>query len=254
MTSPSHPTGGAPVRRSRSTARSMDVADQLREDILSGRIRAGQRINEVHLSAKLAVSRTPVRSALHALSAEGLLDYECNRGFSVRDYTTGSVSEAYEIRAALEGVASRFAAERGVSDSARAQFEGALRTGDAVIASFRGSADQIAAYRAANVAFHDAVLHTADNPILRKTIEMTLALPGATFRNIVSFSEREVRQRHDDHHRIYAAICAGDGWRAEFLMREHVSNVKQAQIQRFGPMPAEADASGGARDHGLQVP
>lgn len=219
----------------------MDVADQLREEILTGRIGPGQRINEVHLSAKLEVSRTPVRSALHALSAEGLLDYECNRGFSVRNYTTASVSQAYEIRAALEGVASRFAAERGVSNLQRARFEGALREGDTVIASFCGSADQIAAYRAANVAFHDEVLRAADNPILRKTIEMTLALPGATFRNIVAFSERAVRQRHDDHHRIYAAICAGDGWRAEFLMREHVSNVKQAQIQRFGPGDVGAD-------------
>jgi GntR family transcriptional regulator of vanillate catabolism len=240
MTSPALSAGGQPVRRSRGTARSMDVADLLREDILTGRICAGQRINEVHLSARLEMSRTPVRAALHALAAEGLLDYECNRGFTVRDYSPGSVAQAYEIRAALEGVASRFAAEHGLTADQRLRFDAALRAGDAVIAAFTGSAEQIAAYRAANVQFHDAVLDAADNPILRKTIEMTLALPGATFRNIVSFAEREVRQRHDDHHRIYAAICAGDGWRAEFLMREHVSNVKAAQIQRFGPGEAAA--------------
>lgn len=242
MNSPTDPARARPARRSRSTAISMHVADQLREDILTGSVPAGQRINEVRLSARLEVSRTPVRAALHALAAEGLLDYECNRGFTVRDCSAGSVSDAYEIRAALEGVASRFAAERGLTDSQRVMFEQALRAGDAVITRFTGTTDQIAAYRAANVQFHEAVLQAADNQTLRRAIEMTLALPGATFRNIVAFTEREVRQRHDDHHRIHAAIRAGDGWRAEFLMREHVSSVKQSQIQRFGPSLPQASS------------
>ncbi len=224
-------SSGKTARRSRNTARAMEIADQLRNEILAGRISVGERINEVRLSTKLNVSRTPVRSALHALSAEGLLDYECNRGFKVKEYTSKSLSEAYEIRAVLEGVACRFAAERGLSAKQKACFEKALQMGDSVVDRFHGSEDQIATYRAANVAFHETVLRAADNPILRKTIETTLTLPGATFRNIVSFSERSVRQRHDDHHGIYAALCAGDGWRAEFLMREHVSSIKRSQIK-----------------------
>ncbi|HWV52767.1 GntR family transcriptional regulator, partial [Pseudorhodoplanes sp.] len=84
--------------------------DQLRESILSGEYEAGRRLNEVHISQALDVSRTPVRAALQALAGEGLLDYAPNRGFTVRVFQLTEVVDAYEIRAVLEGVAARFAA------------------------------------------------------------------------------------------------------------------------------------------------
>ena len=214
-------------------ARSLTIADHVREAILSGALPPGRRINEVHLARDLGVSRTPTRAALHALGAEGLLDYEANRGFTVRTYSVESIAEAYEIRAVLEGLACRFAAERGIAPPQRAAFEASLRAGDAVVAAFSGAAEQVAAYRAANVAFHDTVLATSGNAMLHDTIRMTLTRPGATFRNIVTFTERDVRSRHDDHHRIFEAIAAGDGWRAELLMREHVSSVKRSQLGRL---------------------
>lgn len=221
----------AATRRTR--ARSLVIADHVREAILSGVLPPGQRINEVHLARDLGVSRTPTRAALHALGAEGLLDYEANRGFTVRSYSAESIAEAFEIRAVLEGLACRFAAERGLAPPERAAFEASLRDGDAVIAAFRGTPDQMAAYRSANVAFHDTVLQASGNAMLHDAIRMTLTRPGATFRNIVTFTARDVRSRHDDHHRIFEAIAAGDGWRAEVLMREHVGSVKRSQLGRM---------------------
>lgn len=242
------PSTTAEADTRRGAARSLAIADHVREAILSGVLPAGQRINEVHLARDLGVSRTPTRAALHALGAEGLLDYEANRGFTVRTYSIESIGEAYEIRAVLEGLACRFAAERSLTPDHRAAFEESLREADAIIGDFRGTADQMAAYRAANVAFHDTVLLAAGNAMLHDTIRLTLTRPGATFRNIVTFTARDVRSRHDDHHRIFDAIAAGDGWRAEILMREHVSSVKRGQL---GRMAAEGGSSGPGGDDAL---
>jgi GntR family transcriptional regulator of vanillate catabolism len=56
-------------------------------------------------------------------------------------------------------------------------------------------------------------------------------VPVSSSRNIVAFEHRDVRRRHDDHHRIYEAIIAREPWRAEMLMREHVSSVKASLVK-----------------------
>lgn len=210
---------------------SLEVADRVREAVLAGALKPGERVNEVHLSRNLGVSRTPTRAALHALAAEGLLDYERNRGFTVRDYTFGEISDAYEIRAVLEGLACRFAAQRGLPEAEREKLERALRRGDRIVADFNDAPERIDEYRAVNVDFHDAIIASARNRMLADIIRLTFARPGATHRNIVAFTERAVRQRHDDHHRIYEALMRGDAWRAEVLMREHVTSVKSSRLQ-----------------------
>ena len=218
----------------RAAPRSMQVADRLRESILSGRIGPGERMNEAQLSARLGVSRTPTRAALHALAAEGLLDYETNRGFTVRSYSAEAIAEAYEIRAVLEGLAARLAARRALSPVLQQRLEAALAEGDAVVAAFDDTAEQRETYRRVNVAFHDTVLAAAANPMLDDTLKLALARPATTLRNIVSFTRDHVRRRHDDHHRIHEAIRAGDEWRAEMLMRAHVASVKAEQLERRG--------------------
>lgn len=206
----------------RGAPRSISSADRMRESILSGEYAPGERLNEVHLSRALGVSRTPTRAALHSLAAEGLVDYARNRGFTVREFPMQAVLDAYEIRASLEGLGCRFAAERGLDDEHREIMEQALRDGDAILAHATLTEGDLVAYRAMNVAFHDAILAAARNRMLAETVRMTLNMPGSTHRHIVSFTHRDVRRRHDDHHRLYELIDAGHGWRAELLMREHV--------------------------------
>src|ERR1700719_4877238 len=114
MTDQSDRTLLEPAAGSRGRNRALSVMDQIREAVLNGSVAAGERLNEVQLSKTLAVSRTPVRAALQALAGEGLLDYAPNRGFTVREFPLDASVGAYEIRASLEGVAARFAAERGL--------------------------------------------------------------------------------------------------------------------------------------------
>lgn len=214
----------------RTAPRSISAADRVRESILTGQFAPGERINEVHLSRGLGVSRTPTRAALHALAAEGLVDYAHHRGFTVREFPMQAVLDAYQIRASLEGLGCRLAAERGLAEDQRTAMEQALRDGDDILKHDVLRESELIAYRAMNVMFHDAILAAAQSRMLMEAVRLTLNMPGSTHRHIVSFKHDDVRRRHDDHHRLYQLIVAGEGWRAEQVMREHVIGLAKSTV------------------------
>lgn len=86
---------------------SEELANRLRDMIFDGELRAGQRINEVHLAERLGVSRTPVREALAMLVAEEALISIPRRGCFVRELTRSEFEDIYPIRAVLDPEALR---------------------------------------------------------------------------------------------------------------------------------------------------
>ena len=88
------------------------IHERLREMTINYELRPQERINEVELSARLAVSRTPVREALNRLVAEGLMTFVPNKGFYCRAFDTDEVLHLFEARAALETRAVELACER----------------------------------------------------------------------------------------------------------------------------------------------
>jgi GntR family transcriptional regulator of vanillate catabolism len=215
----------------RDGTRSLSVTDRLREAILRGETAPGARLNEVRLSQMLDVSRTPVRAALQVLAGEGLLDYQPNRGYAVRQFPLSEIVDAYDIRAQLEGLATRFAAERGFNAEERAIIEQSLRDGDALLDKGHFVDGDLSRYRAINGNFHETILAAAKNRMLSEMIRICHHVPASSSRNIIAFEFRDVRRRHDDHHRIYETILAGEPWRAELQMREHVAGVKSSLVQ-----------------------
>src|SRR6202140_3230283 len=213
MTDQSDRTPLEPAAGARAGNRALSVMDSIREAILGGSVSAGERLNEVQLSKTLAVGRTPVRAALQALAGEGLLDYAPNRGFTVRDFPLPAIVDAYEIRASLEGVGARFAAERGLSPDEKATIECSLRAGDRLLERGSFEAGDLTTYRDINGNFHDTLLAAARNRMLAEMIRICHHVPVSSSRNIVAFEHRDVRRRHDDHHRIYEAIVAREPWR-----------------------------------------
>src|SRR5689334_3077689 len=93
------------------TAASDRAVNQLRERILGGEYVPGERLAEVELAEKLGVSRTPVREALRRLAAEGLVDITANKGARVVEYPRTDLERIFEIRARVEGMSARIAAE-----------------------------------------------------------------------------------------------------------------------------------------------
>ncbi len=229
-----------------SRTRSLSVTDRIRSAILSGDFAPGERLREVQLSETLGVSRTPIRSALQALASEGLLDYAPNRGYAVRSFQTAEIVDAYEIRAMMEALAARFAAERGLTDAERRVVEGALADGDALLAKGSLQDEDRVTYGAINFAFHDAIHSAARCRMLGEMIRLCQSVAPSSHRNIVAFEFEDVRRRHDDHHRIYDAILARDSYRAEILMREHVASVRSSLVRSMLKRGSGSPASGAA--------
>src|SRR6185369_11991351 len=107
---------------------------RLRELIVGGELRPGQRIAELSLVERIGVSRTPIRMALVRLQEEGLLEALPGGGFVVKDFSEDDIHDAIELRGTIEGLAARLAAERGVSPVLVAEARECLERIDQVLA------------------------------------------------------------------------------------------------------------------------
>ena len=220
------------------TTRSESVLETLRSAILAGQFEPGERLHEVKLTALLKASRTPVRAALQKLASEGLLDYTPNRGYTLRQFPISEVVNAYEVRAVLEGLAARLCAERGLSERERATIETALRDGDALLQHGHLLDEHRGEYSRINASIHETLHAAAGSRLLSDMVYLCQQVPVSSPRNVVAFEERDVRRRHDDHHRIVEAIISRDPWRAEMLMRDHVGSVKASLVRSLQAQPA----------------
>jgi len=202
--------------------RTQSVTDRLRELIVQGQVKPGDHMHETVLAQQLNVSRTPIRTALNTLASEGFLIYHPNRGYYVRDFDIVQVMDAYEIRANLESLAARRAAERGLSRDQEVVLLRCLEEGDRILRKGHFDADDLAPYRRMNVAIHDGIIHVAGSTRLAEAIRQTHNLPLVSDRIILWQDFDILKRSHDDHHRVITAVLARDAWRAEALMREHV--------------------------------
>lgn len=225
LTEPQQLAGG------RAPTRSISVADRIRSAVLSGDFAPGARLHEMRLSELLGVSRTPIRSALQTLASEGLLDYAPNRGYAVRSFQISEIVDAYDIRANLEAMTAKFAAERGLNDEHRRDIETALARGDRLLTkSPLTDLDRIE-FGEINVIIHDRVHDAARSRMLGEMLRLCERVPQSSLNNVVAFEFINIVDRHDDHHKIYDAILGRDAARAEALMREHVASIKTGLVR-----------------------
>ena len=136
------------------------VSEQIRGRILDGTLKPGERLVEDRLSAEFGVSRVPVREALRGLSAEGLVTLLPHRGATVVEVTPETVTELVEVRALLEGLNARLAAQRHDPEIV-AQLEETLARGNE--AAKAGTAEELARL---NAEFHERLAEASRNSVL----------------------------------------------------------------------------------------
>ena len=199
-----------------------EVAELLRERILSGEIAPGERLQQVPLSEELGVSRTPLREALALLARDGLLDYAPNRGYAVRAFRLSDVEQAFEARGRLESLAARLCAQNGMPEAVLERLRECVAGGDRILAKGILDPDDLPAYRAINVCFHETILETAGNRWVIDFVRQCHNVPLASDRVFIWQDYDLIKRSHDDHHRILWALAARDPERADYLMREHI--------------------------------
>ena len=202
--------------------RSQSVTEALRELIVQGELKPGQHVQEVPLTEQLGVSRTPVRTALNTLANEGFLVYQPNKGYFVRQFDIAEILEVYEVRAALESLAARRAAERGLTEAQQDFLRQCLDQGDRILGKGYFEPLDLEPYRAMNVGIHETIIEAAKSARLAEAIRQTHNIPLVSDRIILWQDFGILKRSHDDHHRAFAAILAAEAWRAEAIMREHV--------------------------------
>jgi GntR family transcriptional regulator of vanillate catabolism len=207
---------------------------RIREMILRGELAPGQRVAEAPLAEGLGMSRTPVRQALPLLAQEGLLTEHATRGFVVRSFTTADILDAIDARGALEGLAARRVAEKGVTKAFVRALKSCLEDGDAILRKRRLEETDEAAWADMNRRFHELILGEAQSAILTEALARNSRVPFAG-PQALAFDKSNLEQMYDalhyahrQHHGIVECLEHGQSARAEALMREHANIVKQS--------------------------
>ena len=199
------------------------VFNTLRQAILRGELKPGERLMEIQLANKLGVSRTPIREAIRKLELEGLVLMIPRRGAEVAEITEKSLRDVLEVRGALEELAVKLACQK-ITDAqiaelraAEKEFEMALSSGDVTM------------YAEADVKFHDVIYHATDN---QRLIQLLFNLREQMYRYRVEYLKRE--EAHGnllvEHKRIIETIANRDIEAAVDAVCKHIDNQVSAVI------------------------
>ena len=215
------------LRGSNSASQSARATLLLREMIIDGHFRPGERIKEIPLAAQLRVSRIPLRLALERLSHEGLLEMRPTRGFVVQQFSTTDIYDAIDLRGLLEGSAARLASERLRDPRDLAPLREACDGMESLFSKRKLTLEAFTLYIDWNARFHTALADLSHSRILRRAIKQASSLPFGSPSAFLLKQHFVADSRHLfllalDHHRaIVEAVASREGMRAETLAREH---------------------------------
>jgi len=210
----------APRRRSLHD----ELLDGIRDMILEGRFKPGDKIPERVLCLHFGVSRTPLRESLKALAAEGLVQLVPNRGAIVARITEKEIEELFPILGALEALAGELVCER-LQDADLRRLQ-ALH--ERMLDHFRHGEE--GAYRRLNREFHEALFDIAGNAALSDLFQQLLGRIHLV-RFLIDKRETNWQKAVDDHERIMEALHARSGRRLAEILKAHLTDTA-AELSR----------------------
>ena len=196
------------------------VFNTLKEGILTGELKPGERLMEIHLADKLGVSRTPIREAIRMLELEGLVSMIPRKGAEVARISKSDMRDVLEVRRALEALAVRLSCERITKDEleelkmAAIEFERSTRTKDATVIT------------RADVKFHDMILLSTKN---NRLITMVNKLADRVYRYRFEYIKDITNHQRliDEHAMILKHIEDNEPGEAERAIEAHIDNQEK---------------------------
>jgi DNA-binding GntR family transcriptional regulator len=199
----------------------------IRSAIVKGDIAPGSKISEPELARAYGISRGPLREALHRLEGQKLLVRVPHVGARVVSLSRQELSELYQVRESLEGLACRLAAER-MRPEQIAELRGVLREHERDEAFQAGSGYYL---QEGDYDFHYRIVQGSGNRMLIRLLCDELYQLARMYRIQYSATPNRPAQAFAEHHRILDAIADGDGELSELLMRRHI-RASRLNIER----------------------
>ena len=194
------------------------VYDELADAILSGKYKKGDALTETALSKALGASRTPVRSALHRLAEEGLVEVVPNRGAVVIGVTTEDLIDIYRIRMRLEGLASAIAAEKMSDEGKKKLLE------NVELSEFYITKQDSEHFKELDTEFHRIIYRATESRTLERILS-DLHRNSKAYRKLSLTVPGRAEKTAEEHKSILHAILSGDAKKAEELTSAHIEHA-----------------------------
>jgi DNA-binding GntR family transcriptional regulator len=209
-----------------------DAYEALREAILLGRLRPGERVVEAEIARQMGISRGPIREAVRQLEQEHMVEYHPRRGVVVVQLTREAVQDTYVVRAELDGFAARLSALR-ITDEQLGQL-------DDLIAAMRRQATEGDSARLlhTDVEFHRRICTIAGNRVLSRTWSSLGPYAWTLFSGIQlqGYSLGDLAERHLP---IADALHGRDPARAEWTAKEHTLEIARNVLDHLDHNPLD---------------
>ena len=190
------------------------VYQKVKDQIIQKVLKPGELLVQSQLSQSLGVSRTPLRRALAQLEKEGLLE-SSPKGWYVKKFTRRDIISVFRIRAVLEGLAARLAANR-IDTPALAFMKTMFEE------AYRGVRhQQYEDYYQADKKFHAMITEAAGDALLSQTVQSNRIIYNSQIQGLY----RDPAETYPEHMEIIAALERRDGSAAERRMREHIEKA-----------------------------
>ena len=202
------------------------VRDAILADIASGKLAPGHRLVQEQLAQTLGVSRQPVQQALTLLLKQGVLSDAPGHRLIVAPLDPDHVLHMVDMRAVVEGLACRRAAENGAARAAKLGPD-LIEAGRKAVAS--GSVPKMIA---ADMRFHEFINALSGNPLVAPTLASYLACTQRVMGEVLMRDEAP-RDIWNQHAEILQAIIEGAADRAETLARAHITQAAEIMVGRL---------------------
>lgn len=202
------------------------VFNTLRQAILTGELKPGERLMEIHLANRLGVSRTPIREAIRKLELEGLVTMIPRRGAEVAQITEKSMKDVLEVRRTLDALSAELACER-ISPEEEEQLKQACLNFEAAVKT-----KDTKSIAKADVAIHDIIAAATGN---QRLIQLINNLAEQMYRYRFEYIKDATQHERiiEEHRIIYDSIIKKDRVAAAEMAKTHIDNQEKAVIARI---------------------
>ncbi|MFZ4451212.1 GntR family transcriptional regulator [Salibacterium aidingense] len=206
------------------------AVDTIREAIVMGYYKPGEPIRERQIAEKMNISTTPVKEAFRTLEYEGLVETVPRKGTFVSNMADTSIEEILMLRASVEGLCARLAAEK-MTPADKQKLKQQLERMDILLQEQR-----VEELVQENTTFHRMIVTYAQSPMMEQTWNTVSAFDRA-FRKLALQQNKEQTEGFAEHWRVFEAVEQSDGETAELEMKSHILRtldhvMKQEQRRR----------------------